>query len=190
MTWSPRAIQAALLLLAYTTNAGCSNGTAAITTSITPTANTTGITPTPNLAEAAKPDTMSRPLAVAWTSARAKRCGFSFDPDKLRTLYLGYEAKQGATNEGYAKIEKAYDASYRLTLEKVSSDPNYCTEQKQRQIKADLERHLIGDYSANLPPPKGTATCKSWLGCTAGNSDEPFDGNKFWREKESEPKPW
>ena len=169
MTKSPRAIQAALLLLANITNAGCSNGTAI----------TTSITPTPNLAEAAKPDARSRPLAVAWTSARAKRCGFSFDPNKLRTLYLGYEAKQGATNEDYAKIEKAYDASYRLTLEKVASDPNYCTEQKQRQIKADLERHLIGDYSANLPPPKA-----------AGNSDEPFDGNKFWREKESEPKPW
>ena len=181
MTWSPRTIQAALLWLAYITNAGCSNGTdyAAIST-----------TPTPSLVEAAKPDTMSRPLAVAWTSARAKRCGFSFDPAKLRTLYLAYEAKQGATDEAYAKIEKAYDTSYRVTLEKVSSDPNYCTEQKQRQIKADLERHIVGDYSTSLPPPKSAAACKSWLGCTSGNSDEPFDGNKFWREKESEPKPW
>ena len=164
-----------------TSRTPCSNGTdyAAIST-----------TPTPSLVEAAKPDAMSRPLAVAWTSARAKRRGFSFDPAKLRTLYLAYEAKQGAMDEAYAKMEKAYDTSYRLTLEKVSSDPNYCTEQKQRQIKANLERHIVGDYSANLPPPKSAAACKSWLGCTSGISDEPFDGNKFWREKESEPKPW
>lgn len=58
------------------------------------------------------------------------------------------------------------------------------------QIKADLERHLIGDYSANLPPPRRAAACKSWLGCTSGHSEEPFDSNEFWREKESEPKPW
>jgi hypothetical protein len=181
MTLSPRAIQAALLLLAYITNTGCNNADyAAISTSITP---------PPSQPEVSSPDPMSRPLAVAWTSARAKRCGFSFDPTKLRTVYLGYEAKQGATGEGYAKIEKAYDTSYRVTLEKVSSDPNYCTEQKQRQIKADLERHLVGDYSSNLPP-KSAAACKSWFGCASSNSDEPFDGNKFWREKESEPKPW
>jgi len=96
---------------------------------------------------------------VAWTSARAKRCGFAFDPAKLRTLYLAYEAKQGAADDAYARIEKAYDTPYRLTLEKISSDPNYCTEQKQRQIKGDLERHLIGDYSPNLPPPKVTTAC-------------------------------
>lgn len=183
MTWSPRPTQATLLLLASITNAGCSNGTdyAAISTSAIP---------TPNQSEIAAPDSTSRPLAVAWTSARAKRCGFSFDPAKLRTLYLAYETKQGATGEGYAKIEKAYDTSYRVTLEKVSSDPNYCTEQKQRQIKADLERHLIGDYSANLPPPKRAAACKSWLGCASSDSEEAFDSNRFWREKESEPKPW
>jgi hypothetical protein len=183
MTWSLRPTQATLLLLASVTNAGCSNSTdyAAISTSAIS---------TPNLSETAAPDSTSRPLAVAWTSARAKRCGFSFDPAKLRTLYLAYETKQGATREGYAKIEKAYDTSYRVTLEKVSSDPDYCTEQKQRQIKADLERHLIGDYSANLPPPKRAAACKSWLGCASSDSDEAFDSNKFWREKESEPKPW
>jgi len=181
ITWSSRALHEMLIWLACTAHAGCSNDTAITTTSITP---------TPNLAEAAKPDTMSRPLAVAWTSARAKRCGFFFDPDKLRTLYLGYEAKHGAMNEDYAKIEKAYDTSYRVTLEKVSSDPNYCTEPKQRQIKADLERHLIGDYSSNLPPPKVAAACKSWFWCASDTSDEPFDGNKLLRDKDSEGRHW
>ena len=182
LAWSHRAPRAMLLLLAYTMHAGCSNGNGGL--------NTTTATLPPNPGEATKSDTSSRPLAVAWTSARAKRCGFSFDPAKLRNLYLAYETKQGAAGEAYAKIEKAYDASYRLTLEKVSSDPNYCTEQKQHQIKVDLERHLVGDYSANLPPSKVAAACKSWIGCAPDTSDEPFDSNKFWREKESEPKPW
>jgi hypothetical protein len=186
MTWSARPLYSILLLLACAIDAGCGNGNA--NSAMTTTASILPPSTTP--AETVKPDASARPLAVAWTSARAKRCSFSFDPAKLRTLYLAYETKQGAAGETYAKIEKAYDTSYRLTLDKVSSDPNYCTEQKQRQIKADLERHLIGDYSANLPPSKVAAACKSWFGCASDTSEEPFDGNKFWRDKESEPKPW
>ena len=33
-------------------------------------------------------DPLVRPFAVAWTSARAQRCGFNFDPGKLRGSYL------------------------------------------------------------------------------------------------------
>jgi hypothetical protein len=172
MTCSPRALNA-LLWLASAMSAGCSSANDNIGMS------TASITLPSSTAETAKPNALSRPLALAWTSARAKRCGFSFDPDKLRTLYLAYEAKQGAAGEAYARIEK-----------KVSNDPNYCTEQKQRQIKVELERHLIGDFSPNLPPSKVEAACKSWFGCASDTSDEPFDSNKFWREKEGEPKPW
>ena len=109
MTWSPRAL---IQLLASTLSAGCSNGDGAMSTA--------SIMPPSSPAEVTKPDALSRPLAVAWTSARAKRCGFAFDPAELRTLYLAFEAKQGAADDAYARIEKAYDTSYRLTLEKRS----------------------------------------------------------------------
>ena len=104
---------------------------------------------------------MARPVAVAWTSARAKRCGFYFDPAKLKIHYLGYERAQGATGEQFAKIEKAYDTSYRATSEKIASEADYCSERKGLEIKADLERHLAGDYTPNLPKPKPSPAAAS-----------------------------
>ena len=123
---------------------------------------------------------MARPVGVAWTSARAKRCGFYFDPAKLKTNYLAYEQRQGATGEQYAKLEKTYDSTYRATSEKVSLDSDYCTERKSAEIKADLERHLAGDYTPNLPKPKNIASCGFW-GCKS-SSDEKFNEKKFWED--------
>src|SRR5262249_19695587 len=39
---------------------------------------------------------LARPIGVAWTSARAKRCGFYFDAAKLRSSYLTFEARQSS----------------------------------------------------------------------------------------------
>src|SRR5262245_16199305 len=55
---------------------------------------------------------MARPIAVAWTSARARRCGFFFDPVKLRASYLAFEAKQSGGAE-LAGAEKSYDATFK-----------------------------------------------------------------------------
>ena len=164
----------ALLLLATGLHAGCSSGSAGLSTS------STGLLPTdaPAAAGLSNEDPMARPVGVAWTSARAKRCGFYFDPAKLKTNYLTYEQRQGAAGEQYAKLEKTYDSTYRTTSEKVSLDSDYCTERKTAEIKADLERHLAGDYAPNLPKPKNIASCGFW-GCKS-SSDEKFNDKKFW----------
>ncbi len=130
-------------------------------------------------------DPMARPVAVAWTAARAKRCAFYFDPAKLRTTYLSYEGRQGAGGEQYAKIEKAYDTTYRVTLEKTVGDPDYCSERKGGEIKADLERYLAGDYTPNLPKAKPIASCGFW-GCQS-SQDEQFSSKKFWEEQAKNP---
>ena len=65
-------------------------------------------------------DPATRPVAVAWTAARAKRCAFYFDPAKLKINYLNYERTQGASGEQLASIEKSYDASYKTTSDPVS----------------------------------------------------------------------
>ena len=127
-------------------------------------------------------DPMARPIAVSWTSARAKRCGFYFDPAKLRTNFLAYEAKQGAAGEHYAKIEKTYDTTYRTTSEKIALDADYCTDRKAHEIKADLERYLQGDYTPNLPKPKPIASC-GFSGCTS-SGDPKFNDKKFWSDQE------
>lgn len=172
-----------MVLLACTwLHAGCSNGSAGLTT------GSSNLLPADAPAPVAlsNEDPTSRPVAVAWTSARAKRCAFYFDPAKLRSNYLAYEQKQGASGEQYAKIEKSYDTSYKLTLEKVLQDPDYCSERKGLEIKLDLERHLAGDYSPNLPKPKPIASCGFW-GCQS-TSDETFDQKKFWKKQDENPR--
>ena len=170
----------ALLLAGIVLHAGCGNGSAGLTTA------STGLLPADAPATVNNEDPLARPVGVAWTSARAKRCGFYFDPAKLRTSYLAYESKQGASGEQYAKIEKAYDGSYRVTTEKISHDTDYCSERKGLEIKTDLERHLAGDYTPNLPKPKNLASCGFW-GCTS-TQDEPFSTKKFWTEQDKIPR--
>jgi hypothetical protein len=170
----------ALLLAGTALHAGCGNGSAGLTT------GSTGLLPADAPAAMTNDDAMARPIAVAWTSARAKRCGFYFDPAKLRTNYLAYESKQGLAGEQYAKLEKAYDTSYRVTSEKISSNTDYCSESKGREIKADLERHLVGDYTPNLPKPKPIASCGFW-GCTSSH-DDPFSTKKFWSDQDKNPR--
>src|SRR5690242_21965627 len=132
----------ALLLACTALHAGCGNSSAGLTT------GSTGLLPAdaPATASLSNEDPMARPMSVSWTSARAKRCGFYFDPAKLRSNYLAYEAKQGATGEQYAKIERTYDTTYRTTSEKIALDADYCTDRKGLEIKADLERYLQADY--------------------------------------------
>ena len=157
-------------------NRRCSCGSAGLTTA------STGLLPADVPTTVTNEDPMARPVAVAWTSARAKRCGFYFDPAKLKTNYLAYESRQGVAGEQHAKIEKAYDTSYRVTSEKISLDADYCSDRKGLEIKADLERHLAGDYTPNLPKAKPIASCGFW-GCQS-NHDEPFNSKKFWTEAE------
>jgi hypothetical protein len=166
----------ALLLAGTLLHAGCSNGSAGLVT------GSSNLLPADAPATAGIDDALARPVAVAWTSARAKRCAFYFDPAKLRENYLSYEAKQGAAGEQYAKIEKAYDTTYRVTWDKIVADPDYCSERKGLDIKADLQRYLSGDYTPNLPKPKPVASCGFW-GCSS-SSDEKFNANKFWKEQE------
>jgi hypothetical protein len=169
----------ALLLAAAALQAGCSNSSAGLATG--------GVMPAdaPAAVGLSNDDPMARPVAVAWTSARAKRCAFYFDPAKLRTTYLSYEGRQGAGGEQYAKIEKAYDTTYRVTLEKTVGDPDYCSERKGGEIKADLERYLAGDYTPNLPKAKPIASCGFW-GCQS-SQDEQFSSKKFWEEQAKNP---
>ena len=166
----------ALLLGAAGLQAGCSNSASGLTTaSLT----------TPEAGSISNDDPMARPVAVAWTSARAKRCGFFFDGPKLRTSYLAWEQSKGATGPQLAKIESSYDITYKGTFDRAAADAGYCTDKKGVEIKAELQRHLAGDYTPNLPKPKVVESC-GFFGCGAPQSDEPFDSKKFWQQKDKE----
>jgi len=123
-------------------------------------------------------DPAARPVAVAWTSARAQRCGFYFDPAKLRASYLAYESRQPGAD--VAKAEKTYDSTFKSIRERVAANPDYCTDTKSADIKKDLTRHLAGDFKPDLPKPKVAESC-GFFGCGgSSSSDEKWDTKKYW----------
>ena len=113
---------------------------------------------------------------MAWTSARAERCGFYFDPGKLRASYLAYESRQSPP-EVMAKVEKTYDATFKNIRATTGADPDYCTDGKSAEIKKDLTRHLAGDFT---PTPKKP---EKQEGLLAGLLDEPVE-KKPWKADE------
>jgi hypothetical protein len=167
----------ALLLAAHGVGAGCSgSGGLATTTVEDPDAPAGGLR---------NDNPQARPVAVAWTVARAKRCGFYFDGAKLRTSYFAFEASQGNTGEKLAAIEKIYDSTYKTISDKVSADAGYCTDKKGAEIKAELQRHLAGDFNPNLPKPKVVQAC-GLLGCASPVSDQPFNTKDFYEKQDRE----
>lgn len=161
-----------LLLVGTLLLAGCGNSASGLTTGSAP----AGDAP----AAISNDDPLARPVAVAWTSARAQRCGFYFDPAKLRSSYLAYEAKQ-SSGEQLSKAEKTYDSTFKLISQRVATDTDYCTERKSSAIKADLQRHLAGDFTPKLPQPKQVDTCGMW-GCAPLKEDEPFNAKKLFED--------
>ena len=98
-------------------------------------------------------DPSMRAFQVGTVSARAIKCGFNFDPAKLKTNYLAYERTLSSTAD-ITGIEKAYDVSFNGVAKAVVGQSDYCSPEKTKTIKADLARHLAGDYTPRALPKK------------------------------------
>ncbi len=92
-------------------------------------------------------DPLARPTQVAWTSARARYCGFVFDPARLRANYMASEMQAGATPEQMEKIERAYDYTFQSVTATIKDDVSYCGTERTAAIRKDLNRYLAGDYA-------------------------------------------
>lgn len=101
-----------------------------------------------------------RALQVSATSARAERCGFFFDPAKLRGNFLAAEAQAGLAGPDMQKVEREYDTIHAKLAGVIAADKGFCTEAKVREIKKDLTRHLAGDFS---PPGRQAVASGGWL---------------------------
>lgn len=167
-----QAIASGLVLAAAALCAGCNGGATGLLTGSSAAADAPGGLTNEN--------PMARPIAVAWTAARAQRCGFHFDPGKLRASYLAYEATQ-SSGEQFGKAEKSYDSTFKVIRERASSDPDYCTDRKSAEIKADLQRHLAGDFRPNFPKSKVAESC--WFACGDGSSERQWTADRFWQEQ-------
>jgi hypothetical protein len=168
-----RGVATLLLLAAAGLVAGCGSGASGLLTGSTPAAADTPGTLSDD-------DPAARPIAVAWTSARAQRCGFYFDAAKLRSSYLAFEAKQSGPDQ-LAKAEKAFDSTFQTIRQRVAAEPEYCTDAKSADIKKDLTRHLAGDFRPNFPKPKVVESC-GFFGC-GSSSDEKFSSDKFFENQ-------
>lgn len=95
-----------------------------------------------------KNDPTSRAFQVATVSARAVKCGYNFDPMKLRADFLAAEMTQPDAQANMANVEKTYDATYNGVTKGVAKQGDeYCSPAKTKDIKRDLNRHLAGDYT-------------------------------------------
>jgi hypothetical protein len=92
-------------------------------------------------------DPLARPVQVAWTSARAKRCGFMFNPDQLKAAYLADESRRGIPPDHIQKLARAYDFTYASLTKTFAEDPNYCDRARTDAIRVDLKRYLAGDFT-------------------------------------------
>ncbi len=129
------------LCVATTLLAACSSGSGLTTGSLLPGSK-------PKVADPA----IERAMQVALTSARASKCGYNFDPAKLKTSYLAYESTQSGGAEQVARLEKSYDFTRNSASSKMSAAEDYCTDDQTAKIKADLSRHMAGDFSASVKP--------------------------------------
>jgi hypothetical protein len=126
-------------------------------------------------------DGAARAFQVGTVSARAVKCGFNFDPSKLKTNYLTYERQQPGVPD-MAKIEKIYDVSFNAVAKAVASEGEYCSDTKTRTIKADLGRHLAGDYtpSASSQPQQEEGIFSGWGSASSApeyKSKHPMDNS-------------
>lgn len=118
-----------------------------------------------------------RAMEAGATSARASRCGYNFDPARMRHAYLAYETAQGGTPDQVSKAEKVYDFTRTSLVQKIAKEEDFCSDEKTKDIKASLTKKMAGDFSA--VPKKVVAEVPSgWFSAPLRN--EPIDREKIF----------
>lgn len=141
------------LALASLLLAGCSGSSGLTTGSLFGASSAPAKAPPPQV----KNDPTSRAFQVGTVSARAVKCGYNFDPARLKSSFLAAESAQGTPIAELANVERTYDVAYNGVTKAVAGQPQYCSERKTAEIKQDLTRHLAGDYAPSPPraaPPE------------------------------------
>jgi hypothetical protein len=172
----------ALALLALPILAACSSGGNGLMTGSILGAGAPAVPKVAASADGAKAlavnDPMARPIQVAWTSARAAKCGFYFDPAKLRAAYLAAEASVSAVDQ-MPKVEQAYDLTQQTVARSIAKQEDYCASETVAEIRRDLTRHLAGDYQPSAK--KEEEGLLAGLVKNDGNlAEKPMDRNQIF----------
>lgn len=95
-----------------------------------------------------------RAAQVGAVSARAAKCGYNFDPVRLKTGFLAAESQKGVSTEELGRTEREFDTIRVKVAATLAANPDFCTDGKTREIKTDLTRHMAGDYSVPVNQQK------------------------------------
>ncbi len=179
-----RTLAAALLPLAVV---GCSGSTALPSLSTGSVSGNASATAAPPAQTNNTPT--ARALQVGATSARAAKCGFNFDPVRLKSQFMASETTIGTPVADLGKVEKVYDVAVSGISRGVAEKQDYCTEAKTREIKEDLTRHLAGDYTPRPTKVAAKDDDSFFGGFFDGDGDVdkgPKIGTNEWWEKQKE----
>jgi hypothetical protein len=172
-------------LIAALVTAGCSGsgGGAGLTTSAILDGNSPVVAGAGSEAPVvASDDPLARPTQVGWTVARAQKCGFNFDAPKMRASFLATEQQRGVTGDLLTKVEKSYDQTVATVRSNIAENADYCTDARSALIKADLQRHLAGDYASKLQDPKKKVAGGSFFEGWGYNEPDKFDSKTIWKD--------
>ena len=143
MTSRPTAV---LLLALAAVLAGC--GSNALTTgSLFGGGDKTAAAPPPP----PRNDPVARAFSAGAVTARAQKCGFNFDPVRLRSNFLAAETQAGTPVDEVAKAGALFDRSQATVAKVIAKAEDYCSDDRIAYIRGDLNRHLAGDFTPSRP---------------------------------------
>lgn len=124
----------------------------------------------------------ARAFKLAAVSARAQKCGYNIDAQKLKANFMQSETLAGATPETLSKLEQVYQTSYSGVQKGITQNNSYCTKTRTTLIKKSLDRYLAGNFSA---PSVRTSKKKTELSFwerwgTPGDDKGPKFGSPEW----------
>ncbi|MDX2306866.1 MAG: hypothetical protein NW216_01370 [Hyphomicrobium sp.] len=133
-----------------------------------------------------KNDPTSRAFQVGSVAARAVKCGYNFDPQRLRSSFIAAEAATGATPD-MSQVERTYDVSYNAVAKAIAAEPDYCTAERTADIKSSLSRHLAGDFTPSVPKRVAQPQDNGWFNWGGSGEDNgPSFGSEDWWEKQKD----
>mgnify|MGYP001357095306 CR=1 FL=1 len=168
------------LVLAAMLLTGCSNGPSPLP-SLT-TGSLFGGSDAKATAAASEPQApantpINRAFRVGTVSARAVKCGFTFDAAKVKTNWLASESQIGTGAEDMAKADKVYNISYNGVMKAAASKGEaYCAGDRPKEIKADIATLLSGDFTPKVLKPRAEEDDGSLVKFSSGMTvTNPFD---------------
>jgi hypothetical protein len=103
------------------------------------------------------PEITTRTAEVAFISACAKAYGYSHDAGKLKSGYLAYETKRGATPAQVSALERSYEETYQGIDALGHRKANFCSKKDGEEMQAELRRYTSGFFEPRTPQPSAAA---------------------------------